>query len=336
MKIFKKILAIILATLCVVSTPCISIASSAKTNSSDKKYKEYHDQINFDDLTVIAVNKNDLIVDVDPSISFYKKIKAKKYKEKYYKYIRNHPEAKNELLDAINSCNYVCAVSYTDAPLVYVEDHYERILEEDNNIPSLFSISASAEDRSATSNPSPSYKFTLKTTIYRRGTSNPYSYQATTTGNWDNSVSIIGGKENPAGGLDYIFQACPTVTGSVIFNSTYNYETSGSKNGQEGKNYFKYNGGDSWIKIAIEDDPTGLAQLNNFSLTQTFSAQSTSDTKKINSYYVHTWKTMNVNVTASGTVGTSGGKPSLGVTLNIVPEIAESSWPVYNFVSYNW
>lgn len=45
---------------------------------------------------------------------------------------------------------------------------------------------------------------------------------------------------------------------------------------------------------------------------------------------------MSLSVTASGTAGLSGGKPSASITLSLTPSIAEKQWNVYNFVSFNW
>lgn len=336
MKFYKKIFAVILSVLVIIYTPCISFASDSQTNYNGKKYAEYHDQINFNDLMVIAVNKNDIVVEVDPTISLFKRFKANKQKEKYDRYIENHPEAANELLNAVNSSNYVCAISYTEAPIVYVEDHYERILEEDKADATLWGITANAANKSKTSIPSPRYRLTLQTSITRSGSSNPYTYTAKTFGNWDNSVSVFDGKTQPAGGNDFVMQSCPTITSSSKFSSTYNYKTSGSKYGQNGKNYFMTDGGDSWVKYEVVDDPVGIAQLKTFELTQTFKAQATSATKKINSYYIHTWKQMSVAVSVSGNVGVTGGKPSAGVSLSFTPTIADKQWQVYNPVSFDW
>lgn len=262
--------------------------------------------------------------------------KAKKQKEKYERYVENHPQAVNELLDAVNSSDHICAISYTEAPVVYAEDHYERIPKEDNANLSLFAISASAADKIDTSKASLRHKLTLQTSIVRRGTSAPYIYTARTYGTWDNSPSVFGGEKKPAAGNDFVVQACPTITNSDWFSSTYNYETSGSKNGQEGINYFRTDGNDSWVKYEVVDDPVGLAQLETFSLSQTFKAQSTTATKKINSYYIHTWKQMSVTVTANGSAGVSGGKPSAGVALSFSPSISEKQWQLYNSVSFDW
>lgn len=336
MKFYKKIFATVLAVLVIVTTPCISFASNTKTDNNNVKYEEYHDQINFDNLIVFAVNKNDVAVEVDPTISLFKKLSANKQKKKYDRYVENHPEASNELLDAINSSDQVCVISYTEAPLVFVEDHYERIPKENNVNMNLLSINASAADKTITSDASLRHRLTLKTSITRSGSSNPYTYTAKTFGTWDNAVSLFDGKTQPAGGNDFVMQSCPTITTSSKFSSTYNYKTNGSKNGKEGTNYFMTDGGDSWVKYEVVDDPIGLAQLKTFELTQTFKAQTTSATKKINSYYIHTWKQMSVSVSVSGSAGTTGGKPSAGVSLSFSPTISDKQWQLYNPVSFNW
>lgn len=335
MKFYKKVFAVILSISIIISTPCISFASNSRKTANGLEYEEYHDQINFENLMILLVNKKDVLVEVDPTISFFEKFEATKQKEKYDRYIENNPEAINELVDAVNSCEYVCAISYTEAPLLYVEDHYERIPKEGNNR-GLLVVNANAADKSLSSNPSSRHRLTLKTTIIRRGSSNPYTYYASTSGTWDNSTSVFDGKTQPAGGNDFIMQACPTVTSRAIFSSTYNYSTSGSKNGQEGTNYFMTDGGDSWVKYEVVDDPAGLAQLKTFRLQQTFKAKTTETTKKINSYYIHTWKQMSVSVSVSGNAGKSGGQPSAGVSLSFTPTISDKQWQLYNFVSYNW
>lgn len=336
MKYYKKIFAVVLAALIILYTPCISFASNSKTGGNSSEYEEYHDQINFDDLMLYVVNKTDILVDVDPTISIFKKIGAKNQKEKYNKYIKEHPEAKTEMLNMVNDSDYLCAISYTDAPLLFAGDHYERIPKNNTANINSFGLKAKAADISITSDASLRHRLTLKTTITRRGTSNPYTYYPSTSGTWENSASLFDGETQPAGGNDFVLQSCPTVTSSSVFRSTYNYSTDGSKNGQEGINYFLTDGKDSWVKYEVVDDPVGLAQLKTFSLGQTFRARTTSSTKKINSYYIHTWKDMSVSVSVSGTAGVTGGSPSAGVALSFTPTIKDKQWQLYNFVSYNW
>ncbi len=332
MKIYKKALAIILSVLLVLFTPCVSIAGDLPEDINN--YEEFHDQINFDDLLVFVVNKDDIVVEVDPTVSILKKAKAIKQKEKYEKYVQNHTTAEKDLLDAVNSSEYICAISYTDIPLVYADGHYERVIKENELNSSLFGVTVSATEKE--SEPTLRHRLTLKTSIKRSGSSNPYTYTAKTIGEWDNSVSLIGGEKKPAAGNDFVMQSCPTVTATTSFKSTYNYETSGSKKGQEGINYFLTDGGDSWAQYEVVDDPVGNAQLKTFELTQTFKAKTTEKTKKINSYYIHTWKTITLSVTVSGNAGTSGGKPTAGVELSITPSREDKQWKAYNPVSFDW
>lgn len=77
------------------------------------------------------------------------------------------------------------------------------------------------------------------------------------------------------------------------------------------------------IMFKIYYGAIGLAQLKTFALTQTFKAQTTSATKKINSYYIHTWRQMSVSLSVSGSAGTTGGKPSAGVSLSFSPTISD-------------
>lgn len=336
MKYHRKIFAVVLATLIILYTPCISFASNSKPIDNSIEYEEYHDQINFDGLMLYVVNKNDILVDVDPTISIFKKIEANKQKEKYDRYIKEHPEATIEMLNLVNDSDHVCAISYTDAPLLFMGNHYERIPKDDTTNINSFGLKASAADISDSSDASLRHRLTLKTTITRRGTSNPYTYYSSTSGTWDNSASLVDGETQPAGGNDFVLQACPTVTSSSVFRSTYNYSTNGSKNGQEGINYFLTDGKDSWVKYEVVDDPVGLAQLKTFSLGQTFKARTTSSTKKINSYYIHTWKDMSISVSVSGTAGITGGLPSAGVELSFTPTFKDKQWKLYNYVSYNW
>lgn len=80
MKVYKKVLGIVLAILLIVSTPCMSFANNTKNSYNIEKYEEYHDQINFEDLMMFVVNKSAIVVKVDPTISFFKKSKETKGK----------------------------------------------------------------------------------------------------------------------------------------------------------------------------------------------------------------------------------------------------------------
>ena len=307
----------------------------ALEDTSDySEYVEHRDQIDFDDLTICIVNDKDVVVEVDQTANLLKTLKAKKQKEKYDKYIDGHPESIGQIQENIKDGNYICAISYTEAPLIDKGDHYERVKKEEKKKSSLFAINAYAADISKKSDASKSYNLTLQTTILRRGTSYPYQYTAITSGEW--TTSIKSGKTAPAAGGDFVLQSCPTVTNKSAFSSVYNYKTNGSINGQEGTNYFQRNGGNSWVEYEVIDDPVGIAQLKSFRCSQTFKARTTSYYKKINSYYVHTWKQMTLSVTPSTQAGFSGENPVVEVGLSLTPSIKSEQWQLHNAVSFNW
>lgn len=337
MKLNKRRLFRVFSTILVVImllTGKLQINILALNQENNGNYLEYHDQIDFDGLSLCVYNKNKLVVDVDNSLSTLKKVNAKKNKKKYDKYVTEHPEAVGNLKESVELGDNICAISYTTAPLVQVDDHFERVSKTNSN--TSLSVNASAADKSATAQPSyaGNRNLTLSTSIVRRGSSNPYTYTARTYGTWNNSA--VSGKNYPASGEDYVLQSCPNVTKSDSFSSTYNYKTNGSTKGIEGKNYFRREGENGWVKYAVDDDPVGMAQLQTFSLSQVFYANSTTTGKKICSYYVHTWKKVGISVTASGQAGMSGKNPTASVGLSLTPSVKDVSWQVYNYVYFDW
>ncbi len=330
-KIVKPAVSIILVLTLVLSSMIFSFASSNHAND----YQETHEQINFNNLDVAIINGDNIQVSVNSSTPFYKKNKAKKEKEKFDEYIAKHPEVEEELVPELESGEDIACISYTEVPLQLVDDHYERIPEESNN--SILGLVAHATS-SKGNHPSATTNFTLTTSITKgeyNSKKGGYKYTAKTTGTWS-SNSIKSGSKYPASGYDYSFQTCPVVISSSFFTSTYNYKTNGSASGQKNVNYWLADGGNGWKEYQITDDPAGSAQLKTFTQTSMFYADSTKKTKAINSYYIHTWKSMKVSVSVSGNCGISGGEPSAGIELSITPSIQEKSWKCYDYVSYNF
>lgn len=99
--------------------------------------------------------------------------------------------------------------------------------------------------------------------------------------------------------------------------------------GRPGQEYWRENGGSSYIRYGIKDDPFGLNQLESYDLFTTCWGKPTSATRKINSYYVHTWTEMTLNVSVS-----LNSSKEAGLTLN--PGKTEKSWQLYNYVTFNF
>lgn len=336
MKKLKKMLAVFLSAIMILFTSIVSTATSEYLTLNQSQYEEMRDQINFDCLSVIVVDSNEVIVDVDSEISFFDKLKAKNQKEKFDEYIKRYPKTGKYLIEVLKSGENLCAMSYTVAPVVFKEDHFERVKKKSNKSNGLQITANAAVGETGDTSFGAKNNFQLCTMVIKSGDSNPDTYIAMTLGTWDTGTTIIGGKNRPSYGEDYVLQACPNVTSKSEFGCDYNYKTSGSTTGQEGTHFFRRDGADSWVKYGVIDDPVGRAQLKDFALTQTFIAKVTSETKKINSYYVHTWKSMDISVSVSGEAGSAGGIPAYSVGLTITPTIVDRSWQIYNSVSYNW
>lgn len=319
-----------------------SFWSFASDDEPVSKYEETHDQINFDNLMVTVVDKENLVVEVDPTASFFDKIDAKRQKSKYEKFIKDNPDDVDELLDTVSDGGYLCAMSYTEAPLEYKDGHYERILKKPSSTSDLFTASAADTTTSAygiSDWTKGQGKFSLRTSIsrYEHNSKGVYTYRSRTYGKWENAWSnIFNGSQYPAAVRDTVTQACPIIISNDVFACTYSEAINGSTAGQEGTHYTREAGNNSWVRYSIVDDPVGKAQLSTFRLTQKFFAKSTSDVKRINSAYCHTWKKVDLQFKITGSAEISGGAPTFGVFIEITPNIVADAWTVYNYVSYKF
>lgn len=155
---------------------------------------------------------------------------------------------------------------------------------------------------------------------------NQYRYVARTFGSWSNST--VGGANYPDAGNDYVLQASPTTfaRNSDSLVATYDHNPAG---GSSGSDFWREDGNESFVRYAIKDDPVGYRQLKSFTMAAIYDAPQSGTTRQINSYYVHTWKSMSL----SATVSASSDKK---VTLSLTPSILEKSWQVYNYVTFNF
>lgn len=88
-------------------------------------------------------------------------------------------------------------------------------------------------------------------------------------------------------------------------------------------------GGVNYLKCTIYDDPLGVRQNKSFTLECISAGNSSSDYRMINSYYVHTWKSLSIDVS----VGVSSNQE---VSLNIDPSLENKSWQLYNYVTFDF
>lgn len=97
----------------------------------------------------------------------------------------------------------------------------------------------------------------------------------------------------------------------------------------EGEDFHRYAGGDNFVQYSVKDDPLGLSQLKKVYLTSYCYAKEKTG-RRINSYYIHTWKSLSISVTA--TVGKKDDNTSLSTT----PSIKKSNWQCYNYVQFDF
>lgn len=318
---FKKLFAVILSVIIFISTNFFNIFAVNEIHESDR-YKEEHGQIDFNDLDVYVVNSNDIVVEVNSNASWFKKIAAKKEKSEYEKFIAKSPDNRQYFVDAVNSGEQLVALSYTEVPLKLVDDHYERI-EKERYTGSLLGITARAGN-GAISDGESKFNFTLRTKVTKSGS----TYTATTLGTWSKN-SVLGGEKYPAGGGGFVLQSCPYTTYDKKFTCLY----STGKVGVSGTDYSARTGGDTFMEYEVADDPFGNIQLFNFEMSQKFRTSDVYKMKKINSYYVHTWKQMSLIVSASASASTS---TEASVSLSITPGILDKQWQVYDYVICEW
>ncbi|MEZ3420992.1 MAG: hypothetical protein K1V95_03630 [Eubacterium sp.] len=323
MKKFFKALAIIIA----IILSCTPLTAFAESSNNEDIYVEYYNKINFTDIDYAISNSNKLLLSVKNSENTLKKSKAEKDISVLKEYFKNNKSAELDFIRELENDNTIMAISYTIAPLIWNTDHYDRVLKTNN--------STYAAAPSTSGNTSSKGYFTMQTTISKTTTSNSageYKYTTQTKGYWSES-SYKGGSDYPASGDDFIIQSVPNTMkiSSDSLAALYHYYIGTTDNyyGRLGKEYYREDGGDNFVKYSVEDDPLGLNQLESVKLnTVTWGKPSTS-TRKINSYYVHTWTSMSVKVSI-------GASTSSEVTLSITPEKESKSWKLYSYVTFNF
>lgn len=321
-----------------------SLLFTSSASSEDSIFEETRDQIVFDNLSVYVVNGNNLVVDVDRSVSLPKRISARREKEKYDRFIEKNKNNEKILLDVANEGNELVALGYTEVPLIDAGDHMDRVKKKEKNI-DLFAMTVSAASTSKTGSfgKGGNGNFILSTTISRgAAVGNQYMYTATTTGEWLEN-SAVSYKNYPAGGNDFLFQTFPGNIYLDNMSALYNHKISKNSGnyGRNGTEYWRESltsaGGytNNVLKYCIKDDPVGIQQLKKCVLkTQFYGKPRTGNV--VNSYYVHTWKSLNVKFSIAAGIGVTPQGPAPSIALEITPTIADGLWKVTSYVSYNF
>lgn len=278
--------------------------------------------MNFTDLDVYVVDDEILSIEIEKEVPFWGRQKVQYSVTMLEKSMRETPDIKDSVMEDLNSSEELMAISVTEAPVVFVDNHYERISE--TSVLNVADYEASEKSEESTK-----WKFSLYTKIQKSSTKNSdgtYEYIARTKGSWS-ANSFWGGENYPASGTDYVLQSAPNdwVRTSHYMNAYYDNDV----DGEEGKEYWFSDGGANFLQGHLVDDPWGWRQNESFSMVCRYAANASNSYRIINSWYVHTWSEISIDVSVS----VSSKKE---VVLDIDPSSTEKSWTLYNYVSFNF
>lgn len=324
----KGFISILFVVLLIFGT--IPLSVFAENNNSE--YVESHYQFDMDSISLSVANKNDLVISAVRSVNPIKQFKSLNEKERLEKFVSEYPDVEEMFIESVNNNSYIAAFGYTEAELEYNEKerHFDRVKKSSTKANGLLNIMANAADVSTSGQKSDKYYFSLVTSITRRGTSNPYTYQAVSTGVW-NTKSILGGAKYPAAGDDFIMQATPSSLSRNRDSISLTYNN--GRTPKSGFDYSRCDGKDHYVKYSVAEDPAGSSQLTKVQLFATLLGRPINKSRMINSYYVHTWKSLDIKVEVDLSASTNQDK---SILLKIMPSVKDGQWTVYSYVSFNF
>lgn len=303
---------------------CFDAFAAEDTND----YIEKHVDINLSNINLAVSNHDDLVMSVDKSKNIFKQMNGKSNIEKIEEITEKYPDFEQDLVDSVNNFENVAAIGSTEATLEEIDGQLERV-EENND--SLFDLQANATAKQAGSD-NKYYYLNLTTWVtrveYNKKTKQAH-YMCDTNAYWSKN-SILGGKKYPDSGEDYMLQSLPK--GFKIKYDVCDTTYDNNKKNPSGA-YRRMKGGEQYVQYAIEDDPFGPKQLREADIITSSYAKSTSSMKRVNSYYIHTWKSLSISVSASAKTNTNKVSE---VSLSIKPSIKNKSWKLYNYVTFNF
>lgn len=316
----RKLVSMILGLVCILSMAVPASAADFPQPDTEPIFAETHFQVNFKDVDVDIIGERNIHIALTEGISpastqhVATSLEDVKMLEQA---LSENPDLIEIIANRQSPDGELVAISGTEAPLLFVEDHYERVTEA-----ALLDTFESSED-------SLKGKFALYTTVYRSYSPNSngnYTYTTSTYGRWTEN-SFLGGTNYPSFGEDFVLQSTPNTW--VRLTDTMEARYDDATNGSEGDEFWSLTGGANYVKWGIEDDPLGDRQNRRFTLTCESEGPARTTARMINSYYVHTWKSMSLSVS----VNVSSAKE---VSLTLTPSIKDNNWQLYNYVSFDF
>lgn len=331
-----KVIAAFIAMIILLMSVTTSV-SAADTNSYENSsgYVENYYKIALEGLDIsYDENTEKILVDVSEDLSINEKLEAEKSAEELEFMLDRYDENLDELLiDSLektdSSDEELIGISYTECPLE--ENEYGQLdrIEESENITGDKGFFNKASAVSKTGSASKKYYFSLVTSVTRNNTQNAngkYKYKCKSTATWSEN-SFVGNSKYPDSGDDYILQTVPNSFAIKSDNLDLQYNYDGVA--ENGEHYSMVDMGNHYIEYSLVDDPLGINQMEKCVLTTTCRAKDNSKDRMIRSYYVHTWKEMNLDVSVSV-------NSSAEVELTLEPSLPEKQWQVASYVSFDF
>lgn len=329
--VMKKINCIFICAVLLISM--FSFHTYAQENSV---YEETRQEISLEHLSISVVDGKQLRY--MPKPAFLSQRKALNEKEKLDILLEKMPKYKNVLIEAMNHNTPIHTISIVDVPLVFQENHYERVKKENNSLlrmlvaPLLLTASAADSNVGAESSRG---NFVMAMSISKvfNKQEQRYKYMTITTGQWK-AHSVIGGQNYPAMGEDVIAVTSPrgtvmdTSSLSAIY-SNYNGQTREGKDTGDYPDFWKESSDDNYCAYAIKEDPLWTYQLDYFSAVTTFIGTNDARVRKAVSKYVHSWSSVEFTIEVSK----SGWEET---TISITPNRVEKTWECACDVTFNF
>ena len=316
----KKFLTLSMALVIGFSNSQVAFAQESPSDS-EPEYLEYHYQVNFDDLDVFVVDGTTL--DIVPNSNRKMDTKTAESVDALMLSLSKSEEVEDEIVAMLYDNQQLVAISFTEAPLLLEDGHYERV--EAANITEYYKDNDN--DRSKKG------EFTLYTSVFRSSAVNAdgkYEYNTRTYGAW-NKNSALGGENYPDSGVDYVLQTAPNTWFRTDDWMTAKYDNT-PYSGVSGDDFWPNDGNTDYIQYSIKDDPYEFAkarQNKNFMLAGEWDGDFSTSKRKINSYYIHTWTTLDISVAI-----TINNKYEMA--LSVTPSMQEKQWQLYNDLNFDF
>ncbi len=301
-------------------------------------YEETRDQISLDYLAISVTDGKSL--HYTPRLKLLTKSKAEREKQKLDTLLEKAPHCEKLLIEAMNHNMPIHTISVTDVPVVFKDDHYERIKKENHSFlrvlfSPLFLTSSAAESSEGTPSSRGNFVMSMMISKIYNQQEQRYKYMTLTSGQW-NAHSVFGGQNYPAMGEDIIAVTSPPGTcmdSCSLYTQYTNYsgETRDGSNGPNNPDFWLKETDVNYSAFSIKDDPLWSYQLNIFLLQTTFVGPQDSRMRKAVSTYVHSWSTVQFTIEIEKTL-TNWEE----TVIRILPNHAEKTWECSCFVTFDF